>query len=123
VAYADEYSSTTFVASPTAGERSGDRLGIYVERLISQARNVIYDPVGPLNTRTGDELEYTVTASTGAYGQVNTPAFFTNIAFRILWIKTTYVGKSTYYGNAFYGDACLWLPSTQECSAAGMQTC
>lgn len=116
VAYADEYSKTTYQASP---QNTAGRYGIWVERLISQARNTIYPPVGPLQTKTGDELTYTITASTGTYDQVNTPAFFTNIAFRILWIKTTYIGKTTYYGNAFYGDACQWNTLTRSCTNSG----
>lgn len=123
VAYSDDYRSTTYDARPENLDTDVTaRYGLWVEKLISQARNTIFPPVGPTSVKTGDEPEYSITATTGTYGQVNSPAFFTNIAFRVLWIKTKYVGRTTYHGNAFYGNACDWNTLTRSCRNAGKAT-
>jgi uncharacterized repeat protein (TIGR01451 family) len=91
------------VSTPTPRE-------IYVEHIISQARNSINSITGPTSVYVGQTYTYTVNASTatGGYNQLEAFLELSNIIFQIQSIATTYTAPSGGTNNKFYADACGW---------------
>ncbi len=91
------------VSTPTPRE-------IYVERIISQARNSINSITGPTSVYVGQTYAYTVNASTatGGYNQLEAFLELSNIIFQVQSIATTYTAPSGGTNNKFYADACGW---------------
>ncbi|MEZ5168863.1 MAG: hypothetical protein R2695_21140, partial [Acidimicrobiales bacterium] len=97
---------------------------LYVERLVSQARNSIASITGPTAVTVGQTYQYTLTGSTapGGYGQLEAFLGFPSSSFRVVSVATTYsVGGST---DRLYADACGWdnvptSPTYLECAGTG----
>jgi uncharacterized repeat protein (TIGR01451 family) len=83
---------------------------LYVEHIISQARNAINSISGPTTVYVGQTYAYTVNASTatGGYNQLEAFLELSNIIFQVQSISTTYTAPSGGTNNKFYADACGW---------------
>ena len=73
------------VSTPTPRE-------IYVEHLVSQARNAVKSIVGPTTVYVGQTYNYTVNGNTATNGYEQLEAFLnlSNVIFRVLSVNTTY---------------------------------
>ena len=91
------------VSTPTPRE-------IYVEKLISQARNSINSITGPTTVYVGQTYTYTVNGSTapGGYNQLEAFLELSNVIFQVQSISTTYTAPAGGTNNKFYADACGW---------------
>lgn len=94
------------VSTPTPRE-------IYVEKIISQARNSVQSISGPTTVYVGQTYQYTVNASTAPGGYEQLEAFLTlsNVIFQVLSISTTYTAPAGGTNDKFYADACGWDPN------------
>ena len=97
-------SDQTGVISTPAGRQ------LYVEKLISQARNSTDSIIGPSTVYVGQTYQYTLNASTATQGYEQLEAFLTlsNVIFRVTGIATTYTAPAGATNNKFYADACGW---------------
>lgn len=95
--------SVAAVSTPTPRE-------VYVEKIISQARNEIISITGPNTVYVGQTYTYTVTATTapGGYNQLEAFLELPNVIFQVQSISTTYTAPAGGTNNKFYADACGW---------------
>ncbi len=112
---------------------------LFVEYLISQARNSVTDlqldgvsipDGGTMALAVGETYEITLVGSTATngYNQIETFVNFPNTIFRVLSVETTYTAETS--GNMappydrMYGDACVWendpnSPNYLACNDSG----
>lgn len=82
---------------------------LYVEKLVSQARNEVSSITGPSTVYQGQTVQYTVKGSTapGGYEQLSVlpllPGFF-----QLISASTTYSTPTGATNNTVYADACGW---------------
>ncbi|XHX80722.1 MAG: beta strand repeat-containing protein [Stenomitos frigidus ULC029] len=82
---------------------------IYVEKILSQARNAVQSFTGPTSVFVGDTVTYTLTAKTAtAYPQLTISSDFPNAVFQFLNISTTYSNPGG-SNSSIYADACGWI--------------
>ncbi len=83
---------------------------IYVEQLLSQARNSITSITGPTTVYVGQTYQYTLVASTATQGYEQLEAFLnlSNVVFQVQAIATTYSAPAGATNDKFYADACGW---------------
>lgn len=83
---------------------------LYVEELISQQRNSVIAITGPTTVTVGDEVTYTVEASTAVAGFEQLEAFLTlpPSIFRLLRVGVTYAKPAGATNDTMYADACGW---------------
>ncbi|HEY0080341.1 MAG TPA: hypothetical protein VGB73_17155 [Pyrinomonadaceae bacterium] len=95
--------STAAVSTPTPRQ-------LYVEQLLSQARNTVVSITGPTTVYVGQTYTYTLTASTATQGYEQLEAFLdlSNVIFQVQTISTTYTAPAGATNNKFYADACGW---------------
>ena len=103
------------VSTPTPRE-------VYVEHLVSQARNDITSITGPTTVYVGQTYTYTLVASTATngYEQLETFLTFPNIVFRVDAVTSSYSAPVGGTNDKVYADACGWdnLPTSatyREC--------
>jgi uncharacterized repeat protein (TIGR01451 family) len=103
------------VSTPTPRE-------LYVERLVSQARNQILAITGPTTVYVGNTYTYTVDASTatGGYEQLEAFIHLSNVIFQVQNVSTTYTSPPSATNDKIYADACGWdnnplSPSYRSC--------
>jgi uncharacterized repeat protein (TIGR01451 family) len=91
------------VSTPTPRE-------LFVEKLVSQARNQILSITGPTTVYVGNTYTYTVDASTatGGYEQLEAFMHLSNIIFQIQSVYTTYTSPPNATNDKVYADACGW---------------
>jgi uncharacterized repeat protein (TIGR01451 family) len=91
------------VSTPTPRE-------LYVEKLVSQARNQILSITGPTTVYVGNTYTYTVDASTatGGYEQLEAFIHLSNVIFQIENVSTTYTTPPSATNDKVYADACGW---------------
>ncbi|HYJ45376.1 MAG TPA: hypothetical protein VEV81_02100, partial [Pyrinomonadaceae bacterium] len=94
---------TGTVSTPTPRE-------LYVEQLVSQARNDIISISGPTTVFVGNTYNYTVTATTapGGYAQLEAFLYLSNIIFQVQNVSTTYSTPAGATNDKVYADACGW---------------
>lgn len=94
---------TATVSTPTPRE-------LYVEQLVSQARNDIKSISGPTTVYVGNTYNYTVNAETapGGYAQLEAFLHLSNIIFQVQSVSTTYSTPTGATNNKIYADACGW---------------
>ena len=97
------------VSTPTPRE-------LYVEYLVSQARNAVNSIVGPSTVYVGQTYQYTINVSTATQGYEQLEAFLelSNVVFQVLSVATTYSAPAGATNNKVYADACGWdnLPTS-----------
>jgi len=83
---------------------------LYVEKLLSQARNSVGSFSGPTTVYVGDVIEYTLVTSTApqGYEQLTVSSNFPNAVFEFLDIKTTY-SSDPIVNASIYQDGCGWI--------------
>ena len=91
------------VSTPTPRE-------LYVEKIVSQARNDIISISGPTTVYVGNTYQYTVNATTapGGYEQLEAFLHLSNIIFQVTGVSTTYSTPAGGTNNKVYADACGW---------------
>lgn len=83
---------------------------LYIEKILSQARNSVQSFVGPITVYTGGIYEYTLTTKTAtAYPQLTVSSDFPNAIFEFLDVKTNYSSDPTVNTASIYNDACGWI--------------
>ncbi|RUR78747.1 beta strand repeat-containing protein [Chlorogloeopsis fritschii PCC 9212] len=87
---------------------------LYVERLISQARNSILSftnlTTGSNTVYVGGTYDFALKAATAtAYPQLVLTSDFPNIVFQLLRVKTTYETPTGTVNSTVYADACGWI--------------
>ncbi|HEY9650765.1 MAG TPA: hypothetical protein V6C95_08885 [Coleofasciculaceae cyanobacterium] len=91
------------VSTPTPRE-------LYVEKILSQARNSVLSWTGPTTVYQGQVYQYTTTAKTAtAYPQLTFLADFPNTVFQLLSAKITYSLPTGAINSTIYADACGWV--------------
>jgi len=107
--------STSSVSTPTPRE-------LYVERILSQARNTVTSIVGPSTVYVGQTYNYTINADTATQGypQIETFLNLSNVTYLVLAISSTYSAPAGATVDQFYADACGWqnnptLPNYRSC--------
>lgn len=102
--YEIDVSSSAGVSAVTPSPRE-----LYVERLISQNRNSVNSIVGPTAVTVGDEVTYTVDASTATNGYEQIEAFLTlnPSIFQLLRTTVSYAAPPA-TSDRMYADACGW---------------
>lgn len=142
------HTTQKYYMEATAIDSSGATVGpvrtpqprqIYIEQLISQARNSILDfycdtpsgagQRGTVNVGVGDVMICTAVGHTStAYPQLSFTANFPNIIFQILDVNTTYTNPVGGVNSAVYADGCGWVQdptspdyhrSPTNCAGAG----
>ncbi|WP_242046120.1 MULTISPECIES: beta strand repeat-containing protein [Calothrix] len=98
----------TSPASTPAGRQ------LYVERLISQARNSIYSftnlTTGSNTVYVGGTYDFELKGATATgYPQLTLTSDFPNIVFQLLRVKTTYQTPTGTVNSTVYADACGWI--------------
>jgi uncharacterized repeat protein (TIGR01451 family) len=95
---------------------------LYVERLISQARNTVNSITGPTTVYVGQTYNYTINASTATQGYEQLESFLnlSNVSYQVLAIAATYSSPAGATNDKFYADACGWqnnptLPNYRSC--------
>ncbi|MBW4575193.1 MAG: DUF11 domain-containing protein [Aphanothece sp. CMT-3BRIN-NPC111] len=82
---------------------------LYVEKILSQARNAVIGFTGPSNVDVGGVYTYTLTSTTAtAYPQLTISSNFPNRAFQFLNVKSTYSNPGV-SNSSIYADACGWI--------------
>ncbi|MGI9105272.1 MAG: hypothetical protein ACR2G4_03395 [Pyrinomonadaceae bacterium] len=106
---------TSSVSTPTPRE-------LYVERLISQARNTVTSIVGPTTVYVGQTYNYTINADTATqgYSQLETFLNLSNVTYLVLAVSSSYSAPAGATHDQFYADACGWqnnptLPDYRSC--------
>lgn len=91
------------VSTPTPRE-------LYVEKILSQARNTVVSISGPTTVYVGQTYTYTVNADTApqGYEQLQTHLTLSNVVFRVLSVATTYSAPAGGTNNKIYADGCGW---------------
>ncbi|HYG74921.1 MAG TPA: DUF11 domain-containing protein, partial [Planctomycetota bacterium] len=81
---------------------------LYVEKIISQARNGVDSITGPTTVFVGNTYTYVVNyhTATGGYDQLEAFAFFPNTLFQIVSVNTTYAVGSP--NDIIWADATYW---------------
>ena len=88
---------------------------LYVERLISQARNDILSfenltEPGSTTVEVGGTYSFQLTSQTAtAYPQLTISSDFPNIVFQILNVSTTYTSDPAITNSSIYANACGWI--------------
>jgi uncharacterized repeat protein (TIGR01451 family) len=106
-----KYHIETFADSVPAVQTPANR-ELYVERLISQARNSVESISGPETVYVGNTYQYTIVGKTATQGYQQL-VFFLNLPgtiFRILDISSSYSAPPAPHNtnNGMYADACGW---------------
>src|SRR5688500_4379964 len=85
---------------------------LYVERILSQSRNVVDSVTGPTTVVVGSTATYTVTGGTATQGyeQLVFSTYFPNTIFEILSVTQTYSAPPNSTNDKEYADACGWDP-------------
>lgn len=85
---------------------------IYVEKMVSQARNTVNSITGPTSVYVGQTYNYTMNSSTapGGYPQFEAFLNLSNVVFEVQSISTTYTSPAGGTNDKFYADACGWQP-------------
>jgi hypothetical protein len=104
---------TGTVSTPTPRE-------LYVERLISQARNTVTSIVGPTSVYVGQTYNYTINADTATqgYSQLETFLNLSNVTYLVLSVSSTYSAPAGSTHNQFYADACGWQTTRRSPTTA-----
>ena len=86
---------------------------IYVERLVSQARNSVNQISGPTTVFVGDRVTYSFLTQTapGGYEQVESFISWPNTIFRVVNAASTYQAPTGGVNSTVYADACGWQPN------------
>ena len=95
---------------------------LYVEKLVSQNRNLIRQISGPTTAYVGETYTYmylTATA-TGGYEQLENFIAWPSTVFQVLSVSSTYAQPTGAVNSTPYGDACGWqndptLPNYRSC--------
>ncbi|MEB3226244.1 MAG: hypothetical protein VKJ86_10640 [Synechococcus sp.] len=83
---------------------------LYVEKILSQARNSVVSFTGPSTVFVGQSYEYTlVTKTATGYPQLTISTDFPNAVFEFTDVKTTYSSDPGVYTASVYNDACGWI--------------
>jgi large repetitive protein len=103
--YTISVSGTGFATATTASNRE-----LYVERLVSQARNETVAITGPTVVNLGDTATYVLDAKTGTngYEQLVSGATFNPGFFEVLSASSTYSAPVGGTNTKVYADACGW---------------
>ncbi|MGY8904535.1 MAG: hypothetical protein ACKVIH_08320 [Burkholderiales bacterium] len=95
---------------------------LYVERLISQNRNLIRQISGPTLAYVGEVYTYSylTATATGGYDQLENFIAWPSTVFQVLSVSTTYAQPTGAVNSTPYGDACGWqnnplLPNYRSC--------
>jgi hypothetical protein len=93
------------VSTPTPRE-------LYVEHLVSQARNSVANITGPASVRVGTRITEVLNASTATngYEQLTAASLWPSSMFRIVSTSTTYTAPPGGTNDQLYADACGWDP-------------
>jgi hypothetical protein len=85
---------------------------LYVEHLVSQARNAFISIAGPASVRVGDTVSYTVTTktATNGYEQLVAATMFPPTMFDMISTASTYSAPAGATNDKLYADACGWDP-------------
>ena len=83
---------------------------LYVQSILSQNRNQVLAISGPAALTVGDEVTFTLDASTAPNGYEQVEAFLTlpSSMFELLSVSTTYDGPPRATTDLLYADACGW---------------
>ncbi|MBA2545011.1 MAG: hypothetical protein H0V17_35540, partial [Deltaproteobacteria bacterium] len=99
----------TTATSPTPRE-------VFVESLVSQARNETLAITGPASVNVGDVVTYVMDAktATNGYEQLVASLTFRTAGFQVLSTASTYSAPPNATNNKIYADACGWdnLPTS-----------
>lgn len=96
-------------ASNAGAVRTPINRQLYIEKILSQARNAVIGFSGPTNVFVGDTVTYTLTSSTAtAYPQLTISSDFPNAVFQFLNISTSYSNPGG-TNSSIYADACGWI--------------
>lgn len=97
---------------------------IYIEQMISQARNYIYDfacdagsgyQSGGVSVTVGDVFQCRARAHTAsAYPQVSFTADIPNVVFQTLDVRTTYSSPAGGKNSTVYADGCGWVQNPTD---------
>ena len=98
----------TATASNAANVSTPVNRELYVEKLLSQARNSITSITGDTAVFVGNTYRYIYTSSTapGGYEQLQNFINWPNAVFQVLSVSTTYAQPTGGINSAAYGDAC-----------------
>ncbi|MBD2101034.1 DUF11 domain-containing protein [Leptolyngbya sp. FACHB-261] len=82
---------------------------LYVEKLVSQARNTVKSITGPSTVYQGQTVQYTVNAATapGGYEQLSVLPLLP-VFFQVISASSTYSTPAGATNNSVYADACGW---------------
>ncbi len=97
------------VSTPTPRE-------LYVQSLLSQARNKVISITGPSQVYVGQSYTFRLVADTATQGYEQLESFInlSNVVFQVQTISTTYSAPAGATNDKFYSDACGWgnVPGT-----------
>lgn len=110
-AVADNASVVDTNTFPNSGEYdTGHPRQLFVERILSQARNDVLGFQGPTTVEVGGVYDFTLTSQTATgYPQLTISSTFPNIIFQILNVTTRYSSDPGLTNSSIYANACGWI--------------
>ena len=83
---------------------------LYVEKLVSQNRNLIRQISGPTTAYVGETYTYTylTATATGGYEQLENFIAWPSTVFQVMSVSSTYAQPTGAVNSTPYGDACGW---------------